>query len=331
MKKIVLLVNLFLTLLFSFSVPVQEIENNRIVASPINNAICSLEDTLVNITTTNNLINVSGFIIDKDQNSIYIATSYKHYKQSYHYEVVFNDYSRAKAQVVGYAKEDKVLILKVHKKDNVYCQVTLSKSEYLDNVEEVNIFGKANYKTVMADAIVSSIGVCKNCTEETFKNYYYSVLQGDVPSYLIGAGVYDKKGALLGIVIETDKNTKMGVRMLDVNKLYSISYNLINFGKYEKNYIKYNLLDVNSLTNKEKYLYSLDEGMTSGVLVSSIHYLNYIKGGLNLGMVILKVNDVFVDSKYELDNELSKYLDNSEVKILVKKTNGSYKTYRVKL
>ena len=95
--------------------------------------------------------------------------------------------------------------------------------------------------------------------------------------------------------------------------------------------IKYNLLDVNSLTNHEKYLYSLDEGITNGVLVSSVHYLNYIIGGLNQGMVILKVNNVKVDNKYELDNELGKYLKGSKVTILIKTIHNTYRNYRIKL
>lgn len=331
MKKIVLLVNLFTTLLFSFSIKTNVKEEIKIETNLLSKTECSYYDALVTITTASNLIQASGVIIDEDFKHIYIATSYKNHDASYHYEIVFNDYSREKAEVVGYAIEDQVLVLKTQKDSVDYCVARLSKSEYIDVAEDVFIGGKDSYHTVILNTIVSTVGICKNCVEETFKNYYYSYLSESVSDNLIGAGVFDLKGGLLGMVVDHEESLRFGTRMLDVNKLYSISYNLINFGEYTKNYIKYNLLDVNSLTNHEKYLYSLDEGITNGVLVSSVHYLNYIIGGLNQGMVILKVNNVKVDNKYELDNELGKYLKGSKVTILIKTIHNTYRNYRIKL
>lgn len=332
MKKIVLMFNLFATLLFSFSFPLNDYsKNNKISATLMNDKECKTNDSVVTITTANNLISVSGVIIDEDENYVYIATSYANYNQAYHYEIVLNDYTRAKAFVVGYTKEDEVLLLKSKVDKYSYCVANISKSEYIDLYEFVDIRGKANYKDAVANGEVTLVGVCRNCQEETYRNYYYTLITGEVDNYLIGAGVFDKTGGLLGIVLGREDKFKLGIRMLDITKLYSICYNLINYGKYEKNYIKYNLLDVNSLTNYQKYLYSLDEGVTRGVLVGSIHYLNYIIGGLNQGMIILSVNNVKVDNCYELDNELSKYIKGSVVSIKARTITNSYKTYRIKL
>ena len=48
-------------------------------------------------------------------------------------------------------------------------------------------------------------------------------------------------------------------------------------------------------------------------------------------MVILSVNGVEVNNRYELDNELSKYEDNSHVYFKVRTITNSYKTYRIRL
>lgn len=331
MKKIALMFNVLVTFLFSFSAynfNQEEVKTNLL----INETNCNNKyDGVVNITTKNNLISVSGIIILIEDNQIYIATSYKNYKDTYNYEVIFNDYSRYEASVVGIAKEDEILILEVKVTNNNYCSVSLSKSEFIDKGERVDIIGAYKYSQTHAQAYINGVGLCKNCNEETYKNYFYSLLSVDISNDFIGAGVFNKKGQLLGIVTNKVEKYNMGVSMLDVNKLYAITYNLINYQEYRKNYIKYNLLDVNSLTKEEKYLYSLDEGLTNGILVSSIHYLNYIFGGLNQGMVILSVNGVTVDNRYELDNELSKYKDGSYVLVKVRTITNSYKTYRIKL
>ena len=331
MKKIALMFSVLVTFLFSFSS--HNIETNRIKTTLLSNSndCNNLYEGIVNITTKNNLISVSGFIIQVQDNNIYIATSYRNYKEMFNYEVIFNDYSRYKATVVGVSEEDEVLILKVSVAHNKYCSVKLSKSEFIDKGERVDIVGSYKYDIVRADASINIIGLCKNCKEETYKNYFFTLLSADIDNYFIGSGVFDKSGQLLGMITNKVKGYSFGVSMLDVNKLYSITYNIINYGKYNKNYIKYNLLDVNSLTNEEKYLYSLDEELTNGVLVSSIHYLNYIFGGLNQGMVILSVNGVEVNNRYELDNKLSKYEDNSYVYFKVRTITNSYKTYRIRL
>lgn len=327
MTKIVLVFSLLLTFLFSFN----NIEDEKIETNLLNaNIECEKFDSIVNITTTNNLINVSGFIVNKSSSYVYIATSSLNYNTGYNYEVIFHDYSRLKASVVGVANEDEIMVLKVETNNN-YCAVNYSRSELIDKLEEVEIIGSYKYNIVLAKANINEIGICKNCKEDTYKNYYHSLLSVDIEDYFLGAGVFDKKGQLLGIVTSKLEKYNMGISMLDVNKLVVITYSLINEKKYEKNYIKYNLLNVNSLTNYEKYLYSLDEGLTNGVLVSSVHYLNYIIGGLNQGMVIHEINGIKVDNKYELDNELAKYKKGTKVPIKVKTITNKDKIYRVKV
>ena len=329
MNKIVLVFNILVTFLFSFSIKLEDKKVNKIELLAEESKNCNVYDSVVNITTANNLISASGVIVYSDNTYTYIATSLFNYHKEYNYEIVFSDYSRYSASLVGMAKEDSVVLFRVNTPNK--CVVRYSKSELIDKLERVNLIGMYEYNLVQAESYINDVGVCKNCKEETYKKYYHSLLSVEISDYLIGAGVFDQRNQLLGIVTGRLDNYNMGISMLDVNKLYVICYHLINEGEYSKNYIKYNLLDVNSLTKHEKYLYSLDEELVNGVLVSSIHYLNYLVGGLNLGMVILKVNGVNVSNCYQLDNELSKYKKGSKVELTVKKISGNHKVYRVKL
>ena len=329
MKKIIVLFSLLISFLFSFSS--RNSTDNKDAQLLNQEGRCDKENSIVNITTANNVINASGFIMFETTSYFYVATSSAHYDENYKYEIVFNDYSRKQASIVGVANMDKVLVLKVEKANIEACPIKFSKSSYIEIGENVTIVGKHNYKTIVVNTFINSVGVCTNCNQETYKLYYHSIITEDMPLYFIGSGVFDYNGHLLGMINGRDETYKFGNTMLDVDKLYAICYNLINKGKYNKNYIEYNLLDVNSLTNYEKYLYSLDEGLTSGVLVSSVHYLNYLFGGLNQGMVILAVNDVPISNCYKLDIELSKYKKGSRVSLTVLTINNKYKIYRVKI
>ena len=69
MIKIVLVCNLLLSLLFSFSVRQQERENASLLSFESQN--CSnVYDSIVNITTQTNLISVSGVIVARTNNYI---------------------------------------------------------------------------------------------------------------------------------------------------------------------------------------------------------------------------------------------------------------------
>ncbi len=329
MRKIVLVFSLLVSFLFSFSYNSTSQDSSRVELLSVENNNCGKYDSIVNITTTNNSINVSGFIVHSDINYTYIATSSFHYEKEYNYEIIFSDYSRHKAIVQGVANDEGIMVLRVDNPKR--CSVRFSKSALLDKLERVDLLGMYNYQFIFAEAYVNATGLCKNCKDETYKKYYYTLLNADINNEFIGTGVFDKAGQLVGMVTSKSEKYILGVNMLDVDKIYVVTYHLIEEGKYDKNYIKYNLLDVNSLTKYEKYLYSLDEDLTDGVLISSIHYLNYFTGGLNQGMVIVKVNNISVKNCYELDKEFSKYKKGSKVELTVRKISGHYKVYRVKL
>mgnify|MGYP003305665993 CR=1 FL=1 len=135
MKKIALLVNLFSTLLFSFSTNTNiEKQETKIQARLLEDTSCDYQDSLVTITTASNLMQASGVIIEEDSNYVYIATSYENYDKAYHYEVVFNDYSREKAEIVG-------SFLRMGVGDNV-----------VDNAHAGGVFAQINIKNGLVES-----------------------------------------------------------------------------------------------------------------------------------------------------------------------------------
>lgn len=331
MKKIILVFSILVSFLFSFSTNVVKQENPPMNLLRNETNECEINDSIVSVKISNKQNKVSGFIVYQDIEYAYIVTSYKHYKLGVEYTITFSDNQEKKAMILGTINREEIVLLKVKRENRMYCPVTLSKSEYIDVLEDVSVVGVNNSDIETKKGYVSLVGVCKNCNEDSYKRYYETIINVDIEDNLIGAGVFDQGNQLLGVITNKKDYFNHTANMLDVDTLSSICYKLINYGKYKKNYIKYNLLDVNSLTNHEKYLYSLDEEITEGVLVSSIHYLNYIKGGLNQGMIILSINDKRVKSCYEFDNELAKYHKGSYVNLVVKTITNRYKSYRVKI
>ena len=91
------------------------------------------------------------------------------------------------------------------------------------------------------------------------------------------------------------------------------------------------MLNVSELTQREKYLYSVSDEVSRGVVVTSLHYINYFTFGLNQGMVILAVNGVEINDTFDFDYEISKYKKGSYLDLKVRTIVGLYRTIKVKI
>ena len=178
---------------------------------------------------------------------------------------------------------------------------------------------------------INTVGICKICGEETYKNYFYSRLSVGIDENFLGAGIYNLNNQLVGIVTNYLEDYKWGVSFIDSNRALDVLTKYLYKGKYNKNYIKYNLLNVSELTEKEKYLYSISEGINTGVLISSLHYVNYFTLGLNQGMIILEVNGEKINNVFDFDYEISKYEKGSYLDLKVRTIVGLYRTIKVKI
>lgn len=335
MKKVLLAFSIILCLFITCTFPFNtEKEKPHLLNSSnvkTGRGLCFKQDTVVTVIDITSGEKISGVTIYKENENFYVATSYSIYNSKHIYEIVFNDYNRYRATIVGSSKEDEIFILKCVAKERSYCIANTTGNLKSYTGEKVSIYGKYNYDTTTLDTYINNVGVCKNCGEETYKNYFYSRLTIQIDDSYLGAGIYNLNDQLVGIVTNYLNDYKWGVSFVDSNRVLDMLTKYIQEGKYDKNYIKYNLLDVSELTEKEKYLYSISEDINVGVLVTSLHYINYFTFGLNQGMVILQVNDVSVKNIFDFDYEISKYEKGSYLDLKVKTIVGLYRTIKVKI
>lgn len=334
MKKVLLVFSVIFCLLFTYTTPHLTVNLEPSLLTSDNviqpRGICLNQDSIVTIVDTKGEIVSSGVIMYKSDYNYYIATTYEIYDKNSSYEIIFNDYARYSANIVGVSKDDGVFILKCIIQNKNYCIANTSGNLKTYVGEKVNVFARKDYREVIDTTYVNAVGICKNCGEETYKNYFYSRLTLEIEESSLGAGIYNLDNQLVGMVTGYLKDFKYGVSYIDSNRILDIVTKYETTGEYKKNYIRYNLLNVSELSMYEKYLYSIDN-QSAGVLVSSIHYLNYFTFGLNQSMIIIGVNGIRVNNVYEFDYEISKYHKGSYLELKVRTIVGLYRTIKVKI
>ncbi len=292
--------------------------------------ICRNQDSVVTISSVDGSIIGSAITMYKTGNEYYFATSFDLYYPETIYEVVLSDFTRHGLIFVGDSEMDGIAIFKSTIRDSFQCIANTEGNLKPHVGEKVNIYARRNFLEEMNQAHVNAVGICKNCGKETYKNYFYSRLTIEIESNFIGAGIFNLNNNLVGMITTYNDEYKFGVNFVDSNRILDMITKFVYKGDYNKNFVKYNLLNVSQLTEKEKYLYSIDE-INDGVLVSSIHYINYFTLGLNQGMVIVSVNDKPIKNVYDFDYEITKYEKGSYLDLKVRTIIGLYRTIKVKI
>ena len=148
---------------------------------------------------------------------------------------------------------------------------------------------------------------------------------------LKGTGIYDELNRLIGMITDYDKSFEGSSYIVESNKILKIADSIVKTGKYRINYIKYNLEDYSRLSSSLKKSYGVNKSVKQGVVITTFKPLNYLFGGLNQGMVIVAVNGVNINNKYELDAQLSRYEKEDNVCLKVIKKNGKEAFYHIEI
>lgn len=321
MKRLFLVIS-FCFLVFSNFFNILRIENSN------NEEGCdSSYNTSVRLVDKNNVFVGNGVVYNEDSNYTYIVTSTNFVKDSY--GVIFFNNLSFKSSLVGIDEVNGIAVLKTEKVDYVdkVCLANtnyISKGDisYLDGYLDKNI----EYFSV---SYLSSIGSLFSSRNNV--NVYKNVLSHGHVSNLLGIGVYDYYGRLVGIVSNQSEEKYNEMYFVETNRLIKIVDSIVKTGIYQVNYIKYNIVDYSSLNNDLKKNYGVSEKVNRGVVVASFKPLKYVFGGLNQGMTIVAVNGVDVDNSYELDKQLLRYKKGSKVCLKVIKKNGLTSYYVVKI
>lgn len=325
MKKLLLIISLFIPLLFS------NVRLNVIKADETSNYECNnnYEESIVKIVNNYNVFKGNGFVYKVDDKYSYIVTSSKVVSNSNNFKIIYNNGEYKDSIILGYDSKNEVAVFRTLKLEEIK-SVCIANSNYIykgQNIFLKGYFDKEN--EFFVNSYITNIGDLYS------SNNYVDIYKGTIKlqgnNIYNGVGLFDSKNRLTGMVTNYIDKLEEGSFFIESNKIVKIADSIIKTGKYKVNYIEYSLVDYASLSSNLKESYDVSEKANTGVIITTFKPLKYIFGGLNQGMVIVAINGVNINNKYELDKQLYRYEKESSVCLKVIKNNGKTAFYYVEI
>jgi serine protease Do len=251
----------------------------------------------------------SGVIFSSDG---YIVTNNHVIDNAETIEVIHNK-TTFKAKLVGTDPNSDIAVIKIVAKN--LPSIKLADSKKVNVGEWVLAVGNPfNLTSTVTAGIVSAKGRNLNIVNSAFPIEAFIQTDAAINPGNSGGALVNTKGELIGIntaiYSKTGSYSGYGFAVPSdiVNKIVK---DLINFGEVQKAFLGADVMDINSEIAER---YKLDN--LNGVIINSVVSGGAAdKAGLEKGDVILKVNDVSIDSKANFDEEIAYQDPGSRVKI----------------
>ena len=326
MKKFLLLFSFVIPLIFGGTSITQSKEIQ------LNNNVQTCEHpskSIVRVLNNYDIFKSNRFVYKKDNVYNYIITSSNIVNETNNYKILYQDGSVKNALILGHDKYNGIAVIRTEKEENSM-PVCFANSTYVYKGQANYAYGYHNISNqFFIKTTLSQIGDLYS--KDGYINIYKNIVEIDGDDSLNGTGIFDDMNRLTGVVTNYLKDFEGASFITESNKLIKIADSIEKTGKYNINYIKYNLEDYNGLSSVIKESYGVNSKVTKGVVITTFKPFNYLFGGLNQGMVIVAVNGIEIKNKYELDSQLSRYEKNDNVCLKVIKKNGKEAFYHVKV
>lgn len=255
----------------------------------------------------------SGVIFSADG---YIVTNNHVIDNAETIEVIHNKVTY-KAKLIGTDPNSDIAVIKIEGKNMPFIKIADSKKVKVG--EWVLAVGNPfNLTSTVTAGIVSAKGRNLNIVNSAFPIEAFIQTDAAINPGNSGGALVNLKGELIGIntAIYSKTGSYSGYGFAVPSDIVAkIVNDLIKFGDVQKAFLGADVVDLNSELAER---YKLDN--LQGVLVNSILAGGAAeKAGLQRGDVILKVNDVPIDSKANFDEEIAYQDPGSRVKITFKR------------
>jgi Do/DeqQ family serine protease len=255
----------------------------------------------------------SGVIFSADG---YIVTNNHVIDNAETIEVIHNK-TTYKAKLVGTVPNSDIAVIKVDTKGLPFIKIADSKKVKVG--EWVLAVGNPfNLTSTVTAGIVSAKGRNLNIVNSSFPIEAFIQTDAAINPGNSGGALVNLKGELIGIntAIFSKTGSYSGYGFAVPSDIVAkIVNDLIKYGDVQKAFLGAEVIDINSELSER---YKLDN--LNGVLINSIVSEGAAdKSGLQKGDVILKVNDVSIDSKANFDEEIAYQDPGSRVKITFKR------------
>lgn len=266
----------------------------------------------------------SGVIISKDG---YIVTNNHVVAGSDDVFVTLNDKREFKVKLIGTDPSTDIALLKIDSKEE-FEYIPWGDSDNLKVGEWVLAVGNPfNLTSTVTAGIVSAKGKSIGIIQGEYRMESFIQTDAAVNRGNSGGALVNIKGELVGIntAILSPSGGFAGISFaVPVSIVRKIVKDLIEFGAVQRAILGVSIKDITAEVIEEEDLDKIE-----GVFVSGVREESAAKeAGIEEGDVILKINDVPVNSTAELQEQVSRYRPSDKVKVEIKR-NGKTKLFDV--
>ena len=269
----------------------------------------------------------SGVIITPDG---YIATNNHVVENSSKVEIVLNDKRTYIAEVVGRDPETDLALLKIEQTDLPF--LVFGNSDNIQVGEWVIAVGNPfNLTSTVTAGIVSAKGRNINLLRQNSEYAIENFIQTDaaVNPGNSGGALVNVRGELVGIntAIASETGSYSGYSFaVPVNIVRKILDDIKKYGEVKRAILGVRIQDITSELAEKEGIAEFKGVYVPDVIEGSAAD----KAGVKKGDIILKVNDIDVNSSSNLQEQISKYYPGQKVKLLINR-KGSRKEIEVTL
>ncbi len=260
----------------------------------------------------------SGVIISEDG---YIVTNYHVIEESDEIQVVLNDKRTFTAELVGTDPSTDIALLKLESTNLPY--ISFGNSDILKVGEWVLAVGNPfNLTSTVTAGIVSAKARNINILDDQSNYPIESYIQTDavVNKGNSGGALVDLKGELVGInsAIISPSGSYSGYSFaIPINLVKKVIDDIMKYGEVQRAVLGVTIKDIDSeITEK----YNLDK--IEGILIIGVSKEGAAKyAGIKEGDVIIKINNIKVNSTAELTEQIGKHSPGDKIYVTIKRDN----------
>ena len=280
----------------------------------------------------------SGVVFSEDTNSdgyAYIFTNAHVIESASSLEVIYSNYKRDKAIIVGYHLLEDIGVIAVKKNSN-YTLASLSNREVLVG-EDVLTIGSpigSDYSFTATKGIISKVN--SPIYSQLDNNYKLLMLQIDATlnSGNSGGPLFDMYGNLIGLntmklVYDDEYNAVDNFNYsIPINKAVFIANKIFNKIDFKRGKLGISVMDIVDLSIDERKERNIM--LEHGMIVESVSENGASSNYLNKNDIITKINDITIITKTDLEKVLFS-LSKDEVINLTILRNNEYKSFNITL
>lgn len=258
----------------------------------------------------------SGVIISEDG---YIVTNNHVIEGSDEIEVTLNDKRVFEAEIVGRDPSTDIALIKIKEKDLPYLR--FGDSDKLKLGQWVLAVGNPfNLTSTVTAGIISAKGRNLGLLPDEFRIESFIQTDAALNRGNSGGALVTLNGEFIGLttaIISPTGGYAGNSFAVPVNIVKKTVEDLKEFGEVQRAILGITITDVDAGLAEEKKLDRIE-----GVYINDVRENGAAKdAGIKNGDVVLRVNDVNVNSVAELQEQISKYRPNDKVDVLIKRDN----------